>query len=112
MNETSLQKIDNLTENDLSVDNFEIVKVYRDDSHLKRRLLRHIPSSELYFYEFKEEIDWGNGNDPQYRTYIPVENEERADEINKLDVLKILSISPQIRFDWSSGDSKVIKWFK
>lgn len=112
MNETSLQKIENITENDLSVDNFDTIKVYVEDSHLTRRLLRHKPSGELYFYEFKEEIDYENGNDPQYRTYIPVENEERADEINKLDSFGILSLSPRIIKDWLADDTRTIKWIR
>lgn len=109
----SLQEIENIKHEDIDYTNFENVKVYSDDDdHLKRRLMRYKPTSELYFYEFKEEIDYLNGNDPQYRTYIPVKNEEEADKINKLDILQIHTVSPRLIDDWHADDTRVTKWIK
>jgi hypothetical protein len=53
----------------------------------------------LYFYEFYEEIDWQGGNDPQYRTWIPVDDAASAQILNSLSVYEILKF-PSIRCDW------------
>jgi hypothetical protein len=72
---------------------------YVDDSHLIRRLLSCKKCGQLYFYEFYEEIDWQEGNDPQYRTWIPVDDRESAQSLNALSVFEILKY-PSIRYDW------------
>ncbi len=110
MHEKSLQNIHTLTEDDLQ--EFETLKIYTMESHLVRKLLKHVPSGELYFYEFYEKIDWLNGNDPQYNTYIPVANETESDNINKLDLFEIHNITPRIIFDWKEDDTKTIHWIK
>ncbi len=108
----SLLEIENIKHEDIDHSNFENIKIYSDDDHLKRRLMRYKPTGEVFFYEFKEDIDYVNGNDPQYRTYIPVKNEEQADEINKLDILQIHTIAPRLIDDWHADDTRVTKWIK
>jgi UDP-N-acetylmuramate-alanine ligase len=110
MKEKSLQKIQNITHEDIHHSDFEMIKVYINDDHFIRKLLKHIPSDELYFYEFKEDIDYVNGNDPQYRTYIPVKDEVKADEINKLDIFGIHTISPRLIDDWLADDTRRTLW--
>ena len=109
---SSLQNIENIQISDIDFSHFENIKLYLDESHLMRRLVRHIPSGELYFYEFYEEIDYLNGNDPQYRTFIPVESEAQADKINKLDIFEIHTIIPRLIADWHADNTRVIKWVK
>ena len=79
-----------------------IEEIYTDDSHLMRKLLKCKECGQLYFYEFYEEIDWQEGNDPQYRTWIPVEDAESARALNNLSVFGILEF-PSIRSDWPSS---------
>ena len=72
---------DRLADEDL--DCLTFVKEYMDDPHLARWLSRCGLCGQLYFGEFYEVVDWDKGDDKQYATLIPVENESEADEINK-----------------------------
>jgi hypothetical protein len=76
-----------------------LVHIYQDDSHLIRKLLNCKQCGQLYFYEFYEEIDWSEGNDPQYCTWIPVDDPESGAALNTLSVFEILAY-PSIRSDW------------
>ena len=89
---------------------FTVQQVYEDDSHLIRRLLKCRTCGQLYFYEFYEEIDWQEGDDPQYRTWIPVDDIESANSLSKLSVFEILKY-PSIRSDWPRGQ-KVKKIYR
>lgn len=91
---------DTLTETDLSKDTFDHIKEYVDESHLFRDLLKCKDCGQLYFFEFYEEVDWVDGQDPQYTTWIPVESEEKSDEMNKLSPLEILQFFPRIQKDF------------
>ena len=92
---------DPLTSDDLSQPGiFEPLKTYEDDSHLIRDLRRCTQCGQLYFYEFYEVIDWVNGNDPQYSTYLPVESIEEADELARQSVFDILDHYPRLQSDW------------
>jgi len=75
------------------------VRTLEDDSHLMRRLYRCKKCGQLYFYEFYEEIDWAEGNDPQYCTLIPVEDEGSAELLNKKAPIELLCY-PSIRMDF------------
>lgn len=77
------------------------VATYEDDSHLIRKVKRCRKCRQLYFYEFYEEIDWVGGNDPQYRTWIPIEDEDSAEELSSLSPLQLLRYSG-IRSDFPS----------
>jgi hypothetical protein len=79
----------------------EVIDTFVDESHLIRRLERCRKCGQLYFYEFTEEIDWLDGNDPQYRTWIPVQDAQSALELSKL-ALGGLSRYPAIRSDFPS----------
>ena len=54
-------------------DRFERLETFVDKSHEFRDLLKCKECGQLYFAEFYEEIDWEDGDDPQYWTYVPVE---------------------------------------
>jgi hypothetical protein len=56
----------------------EVVETFLEDSHLMRRLKRCKDCGQLYFYQFREEIDWLAGEDPVYRILIPVRSSEEA----------------------------------
>ena len=106
----SLKTREDISEEEISLSHFKILKKYSEDDHFSRSFIQHIPSNDLYFYEFKEERYYGN--DPQYRTFIPVNNEKEADVINKRDYLEIHAISPRLLHDWRSDDTRIIAWVK
>jgi hypothetical protein len=81
-------------------------QIYEDDSHLMRKLMKCKKCGQLYFYEFYEEIDWSEGNDPQYRTWIPVEDAESARALHALSIFEILKF-PSIRSDWPRDQKEV-----
>jgi hypothetical protein len=75
-------------------------ETYVDESHLFRDLLKCKGCGQLYFFEFYEEIDWEEGNDPQYSTYIPVETGAEIEMLKKASPLKLLEHLPQLRHDF------------
>lgn len=113
MSNCKLLNISTPTNKDISLDNFELLNTYVKESHLWRYLLKCKDCGQLYFFEFYEQIDWDKGQDPQYVTFIPVENRKKADEYSKLDQLDILKISPRLQKDWlSDQDKPKIFWVK
>jgi hypothetical protein len=83
---------------------FDQVTTYEDDSHFIRRLLRCKECGHLYFYEFYEEIDWQGGDDGQYWTWIPVDDEESGERLKGLSIIQIL-MYPSIRYDFPKGSN-------
>ena len=69
------------------------IKVCEDDSHLVRKLKNCRVCGQLYFYEFYEWIDWKGGNDPQYFTWIPVQDVSVADAISKLSPFELIPLA-------------------
>lgn len=67
-----------------------LVKSYEDESHLIRSLLRCKDCGHLYFHEFYEIVDWTEGNDAQYSTWIPVDEIESADSLNGLSPMQLM----------------------
>jgi hypothetical protein len=79
-----------------------VVTTYIDDSHLMRTLLQCDECGQLYFHEFYEEIDWKEGKDAQYMTWIPIDDAESGDELNRMSPLALL-VYPSIRYDYPMG---------
>ena len=77
----------------------ETVKAYQDESHLIRMLYRCPRCGQLYFYEFYEEIDWVDSEDPQWRTMIPVADETSGDLLNRMPPMSF-GAYPAIRMDY------------
>jgi len=69
---------------------------------LVRTLLRCRECGQLYFHEFYEEIDWIEGKDAQYLTWIPVDDPESGEELSKMSPLALL-VYPSIRYDSPMG---------
>jgi len=70
---------------------FETVKSYRDNYHNTRELKKCKVCGLLYFYEFIEIVDFGDGNDNEYYSFIPVNSIEDADRLNDLSELELTS---------------------
>jgi hypothetical protein len=101
---------DSLVVADLSMDDFTIVEDICDDEHDIRKLLQCNQCGQRYFYEFHEEIDWVNGNDPQYRTYVPVQTDEEIRLLKQTDYWFINSFYPRLQWNWSSDNTHTIMW--
>jgi len=78
----------------------ERVETYVDDDHYSRRLMRCRECGQLYFREFIEEVDYAEGNDPQYSTYVPVESEAEIAALRATDRVGLLQFVPQLRSDF------------
>lgn len=102
-----------LVSEDLAGVHFDVVETYSDDDHFMRRLVKCRRCGQLYFREFYEEIDWSDGNDPQYRTFIPVKTKSQAEAINRLSRFELMELSPQLRSDFpKEADSPTIYWIR
>lgn len=99
-----------LNKNDLDYKNFEVIHTFTEDSHFSRRLLKCLECGQLYIKEFYEEIDWIDGEDPQYVTFIPVRNKEEAEIISKVDLFEFQCFSPRINSDWPKGGEIKTGW--
>lgn len=87
------------------------VERYRDGSHFIRQLMRCSICGQYYYKEFLEHIDWVGGNDPQYRTYIPIKYDQKViKRLNALDELDIHRVSPRLLDDWGADDERKIRW--
>jgi hypothetical protein len=84
-------------------DHFELVKTYDDDNHLIRRLLKCRECGQQYFYEMFEEIDWVDGDDPQYRIYIPISNLTEVEMLQKASMSELHQALPALRSDFPKG---------
>jgi|SRR3989344_4980859 len=93
------------------VHSFESIKEYLDDSHDIRRLLRCKQCHQPYYYSFYEWIDWVGGNDPQYRTWIPVAAEEDADALALLSPFELLQYFPRLQSDWPADAERPKTWW-
>ena len=81
---------------------FELIETYEDDSHLRRYLLQCRECGQLYFHEFFEWVDWMEGNDPQYVTYVPVSTVEEAAALAALDESALQMASPALCINFPS----------
>lgn len=90
---------------------FIVFKTLVDESHLFRYLMKCRVCGQMYFFEFYEEIDWKEGKDPQYCTYIPINSVEEGKILNQKSQLELLGIKPRLQSDFV-GDKKNIRWVK
>ncbi|MGO9133908.1 MAG: hypothetical protein ACLP8A_07655 [Methylovirgula sp.] len=84
-------------------DLFECVEVFEDEIHLGRQLLRCKECGQLYFYEFYELVDWEDGDDPQYWTFVPVESPADIALIKDVSPFELMRFSPRLQRDFPKG---------
>jgi hypothetical protein len=90
---------------------FEVVETFTDESHLSRSLLRCRECGQLYFYEFYERVDWDDGDDAQYQTYIPVPTRDEAERMKDVDVFALMLYSPRLQWDHRTGKAgATLRW--
>lgn len=99
-----LWSMEKITGDDLD---FTHVQTYVDTSHFSRSLLRCKECGQLYYSEFYEIVDWENGNDDIYSTYIPIEYDEGViNELNNRSPFELLGVYPKLQWD----NDEPIKW--
>jgi hypothetical protein len=76
---------------------FECIQTFEDESHLQRSLLRCRECGQKYFYEFYEIVDWDDGDDKQYSTYIPVATPEQIEAMRGSSVYELLRFFPRLQ---------------
>lgn len=102
-----------LVPEDLPAEHFDIVETYSEDTHFSRRLVKCKLCGQLYFREFYEEIDWRDGNDPQYTTLIPVKTKAQADMIKQFSIFELMDVLPQLRKDFpKEADKPTVYWIR
>jgi hypothetical protein len=92
-------------------DRFEAVGTFVDESHLHRGLLKCRECGQLYFSEFYEMVDWDDGDDAQYTTYVPVETAAEIDALKQAGVMEILFYTPRLQRDFPKGAKAArVRW--
>jgi hypothetical protein len=91
-------------------DRFDTVEELIDKSHLSRSVLRCRECGQLYFYEFYEIVDWEDGNDRMYWTFIPVDAPEQIAALKEASVFDLMRYTPRLLRDMSG--SKGTRWIR
>jgi hypothetical protein len=92
---------------------FDTVTVFADDEHSRRTLVKCPECGQLYFYEMREETDFANGEDPIYRSYIPVPGGEHAAALSLAAPSSLLRVRPALHVDWPSEREKpAVYWWR
>ena len=90
---------------------FDVIEVFVDESHIKRRLVKCKECGQLYFDEFYEEIDWLYGDDPQYITLLPVSSKEDIEKLKKASVTELTRFTPRLQKDFpKDADKPKVYW--
>src|SRR5690606_29691657 len=89
----------------------ETIATYTEESHEILRLRRCTECGQLYLYQFHEEIDWIDGNDPQYRTLTPVVPKDPAKPVEQLQLGEFDFVGPTLKSDWPADvDEPKMYW--
>jgi hypothetical protein len=90
---------------------FDVVEMLADTSHFSRGLLKCRECGKLYFWEFRETVDWDDGDDAQYQTYIPVTAPEEIAALKQTLGIEFPRYTPRLQRDFPKG-AKVptVRW--
>lgn len=102
------------TNEELYLAHTEFIKVkslIRED-HLFRYILKCNRCGQFYLFEFYETIDWEKGNDPQYKTYVPVKTVEEAEKLSKKSLFELNKVTPRLQSDFLQDGTRRIAWVR
>jgi hypothetical protein len=85
-----------LTEDDFD---FEKVETLYESSHFDHIIYRCKKCGQLYFYDFYEWVDFENGNDKIYITYVPISAIEEGIKMNDNPNLQMKDFSPRLLWE-------------
>ena len=95
-----------LTKSDLR---FRMIETYSEENHFEQKLLECADCGQVFYSQFYEEIDWEDGNDSQYSTFIPIQpSKETIERLNKSSPIELLQFIPRLHYD--SKTETTIKW--
>jgi hypothetical protein len=91
--------------------NFDVVVIFVDESHLMRSLWKCKECNQLYFYEFYEQIDRQRGQDSQYSTFIPVKTSADIKVLRNSSSIELNGFVPSLRDDFpANAKERRIYW--
>jgi hypothetical protein len=92
---------------------FELLERFVADSHWSVSLLRCRECGLRYIFEFYEEVDWVDGDDPQYCAWVPVETDADVARVRPAGPGQLAGFRPCLRKDWPKGaDAPKIYWVR
>ena len=90
-----------------------VVETFLDEPHQTRDLRKCRFCGQLYFHEFLDWVDWVNGDDPQFQTYIPVASREEIGPLLQADEFALQSFSPRLLADYPKEPGPFrIQWIR
>jgi hypothetical protein len=90
---------------------FDLLDTFGDESHWNRYLLKCKCCGHRYVYEFYEEIDWENGEDPQMSIWVPVETDDEIGTAKATVPGGLVRFSPRLCKDWPKGQARPsLRW--
>jgi hypothetical protein len=58
-------------------------------------------------------IDFVGGNDAQYRTYVPVENDAEIEALKATSQYELLKFFPRLQLDWpTDAPTPAVQWIR
>jgi hypothetical protein len=86
-----------------------------DESHFIVSIRKCPCCSQLFLQITTETIDWQDGEDPIFRTVIPIDDEEQSELIGKTSLgerdLESIGVGRQsLKYDWPKGKESSTYW--
>ena len=99
----------------VAFDNYVILTRLVDESHYKISLRQCPACGQRFVYVFTETVDWIDGEDPQYRTVMPLTEQEAAELEDCTQHLEgmLQSLAPErrsLKIDFPKGDDMTKYW--
>jgi hypothetical protein len=92
---------------------FKLLETFVHESHWWRYLLKCRECGQLYVYEFYEEVDWVDGEDPQFTYWVPVETETEIASLRTAPAGGLAAFAPRLCKDWPKGAKEAkLYWVK
>lgn len=91
-------------------DGFELLETFVKESHWWRYLLKCRECGQVYVFEFLEEVDWVDSDDPRYCTWIPIETDEEVQRVKAAGQLDMRSFIPHLCDDRPKGAERKVYW--
>jgi hypothetical protein len=89
----------------------DLVERFDDTSHLMHSLIKCRECGQLYYYEYYDEVDYEDGDDPVFLTYIPVDTDEEIERLKAMSRSELMSVVPRLHYDIPKGaDAPIVRW--